>query len=278
VINEPWPGLAAATCASPTGCQAFEQGPLATFEDRAIAAIRAGDPRRTAWYEPVVTSQFGPRYWIPHPPDHNVAMSFHDYCLVAAAGIGALCDQLEQLSIQNARARADANGDPLLLTEYGATTDRPTIARMVARADRARIGWMWWHYCGCSDPTTSGPGSTQALIFDLNRPPAGANVDAAKLGLLERPYPQLVAGTPRAWSYDPATRSFGFAYTTARAGGGQAFGARSRTTVFVPRLQYAHGYRVSVTGGRVVSRAGAQLLVIAAARGARSVSVSVSPR
>ena len=37
------------------------------------------------------------------------------------------CEQLEELSISNADERADANGDTLLLSEFGATDNAETI-------------------------------------------------------------------------------------------------------------------------------------------------------
>ncbi len=40
-----------------------------------------------------------------------------------------------------------------------------------------------------------GPG-VQALVIDANQPPTGDNVKEAKLDLLARAYPQVVAGTP----------------------------------------------------------------------------------
>ena len=55
---------------------------------------------------------------------------------------------------------------------------------------------------------------------DPAKPPEGDNLKTAKLGVLVRPYPQLVAGTPQSWKFDLAAKTFTFAYSTARAGGG----------------------------------------------------------
>ena len=41
---------------------------------------------------------------------------------------------------------------------------------------------------------------------------------------------------------------------------------------------FPHGYAVTVTGGRVVSRPGTRLLVVAQAKGATAVEVVVRPR
>ena len=52
----------------------------------------------------------------------------------------------------------------ILLTEFGATTDQPTLRGMVQRASEHLTGWQYWAYCGCDDPTTTGPGATQAVV------------------------------------------------------------------------------------------------------------------
>ena len=50
---------------------------------------------------------------------------------------------------------AAETGDPPLLTEFGATTDQPTLRGMVRRAATHLTGWQYWAYCGCDDPTTT---------------------------------------------------------------------------------------------------------------------------
>ena len=58
------------------------------------------------------------------------------------------------------------------------------------------VSWQEWHYCGCDDPTTSGPGDTQALVKDPSKPPRGSNVFRDKLKALARPYPAGDRGYP----------------------------------------------------------------------------------
>jgi hypothetical protein len=137
------------------------------------------------------------------------------------------------------------------------------------------VGWQYWQYCGCSDPTTQGPGDTQAIVKDPAKAPVGDNVEAAKLQILARPYPQLVAGTPKAWRFDPAARVFTLRYSTARAGGG-SFSGSPETEIYVPRSQFPAGYGVTARGAGVVSPVGAQLLRLRACPGAREVSVRVA--
>jgi endoglycosylceramidase len=283
LINEPWPGNQWPTCANLQGCPIFEQQFLAPMQQRAIDAIRQTDSRSLVWYEPVVISQFGTEYHHPDTGDPRAGMSFHIYCLAAevAAAIpeiaGMSCDQLEELSLENAEERAAANGDTLLLSEFGATDDADTITRMVDRADRHMASWQWWHYCNCDDPTTAGPGDTQAIVSDPAQPPTGANVLGEKLALIERPYPQAVAGTPRSYSFDRETRTFELTYATASPDGDR-LGRRIKTQVFVPKLHYPGGYEVEGRGARVISQPDATILVLRRTRSANRVEVTIVPR
>jgi endoglycosylceramidase len=279
LINEPWPGPVWVTCASTEGCRAFEEGPLAGMQAAAMRAIREVDREVLIWYEPAVTTQFGTKYWVPNPTrDPRAGMSFHIYCLVGAApGVNAAsCDSLEQLSMDNAVARAEANGDTLLLSEWGATADMEVVHRQADRADRSMVSWQWWHYCACDDPTTAGPGDVQALVSDPSKPPEGANVLVDKLRGVVRPYPQVVAGTPVSYSFNRGSREFGVVFST-RGADGRTFGDGSRTEIFVPELHYPDGYSVQVTDGQVVSPARSRLLVVETEGAPREVTVTVRP-
>ena len=181
------------------------------------------------------------------------------------------------MSISNAIERANANGDTLLLSEFGATDNPETITRMVERADRHMVSWQWWHYCGCDDPTTAGPGDKQAIVSDPSQPPAGANVFTDKLALIERPYPQIVAGTPTGWSFDAAARVFELDYSTT-APSGRRLRGKVKTVVYVPAIHYPDGYRVRVTGASIRSKPDSDLLVLQRTKRAQDVSVTVSPR
>jgi endoglycosylceramidase len=178
----------------------------------------------------------------------------------------------------NADDHVAASRDAPLLTEFGATTKRSTLTTMVDRAAEHRTGWQYWAYCGCDDPTTTGPGSTQALVLDPAKAPRGRNLDPAKMRALVVPHPLAVSGTPRSYSYDRAAKVFRAVWSVRRAAGTGRFGRGSRTTVSVPRFVYRHGYAAHVTGGHVVSRPGARTLVVAQGRGVERVRVVVRPR
>jgi endoglycosylceramidase len=277
LLNEPWPGTGWQQCINAAGCPEFDQGRFADFYKRTMAAVRESDSRHLVFYEPAVTYNFGGGTNLPDFDDKQVAMSWHDYCLSPTSGATAnACAQAELLPFQNSQARTRSTSDPTLVTEFGATDDLADINRIADYADRHMVGWQYWHYCGCKDPTTQGPGETQAIVKDPAKPPEGDNLKAAKLGVLVRPYPQLVAGKPKPWTFDADKKSFDLEYSTERAGGG-SFEGRPLTEVFVPKRQYPNGYGVTVQGAGVASEAGSQVLELRACPGARGVKLRVAP-
>lgn len=280
VMNEPWPGTGWQQCANPAGCPAFDQGKFADFWRKAIAGVRLGDKRHLVFYEPNVIFNDGADTQLPKFSDDELGMSWHNYCLVgdvsgSGGGGGQGCGAEEGLVFQNALKRSQSTGDTQLLTEFGATDDLDTLNRITAAADDFMVGWQYWAYCGCNDPTTQGPGDTQAIVKDPAKPPTGDNLKSQKLDVLVRPYPQLVAGTPQAWHFDPSTKVFTLSYSTKRAGGGE-FAGSPLTEVYVPVRQYPHGYSVQAQGAGIASAAGNQVLGLRACPGASEVKLRVS--
>jgi endoglycosylceramidase len=257
----------------------FDQSVLEPFMHKVIVAIHSTDPRVVTYYEPNVLFDFGAAT-SSKPVDANSGMSFHDYCLASnfglpQSGLGAApCEAAEQRVFQNADAQSQSTGDALLLTEFGATGDNSVIERLVNDADQHMVGWDYWAYCGCSDPT--GSPQVEGLVGDPAKPPTGANVDSNKLAVLDRPYPQAIAGTPTSFSYDPATDVFRLSYTTARASGRGRFPPRSETDVYVPSLHYPNGYSVTLSGAARISRRGAATLRLLSCPAARRVTVRVA--
>jgi endoglycosylceramidase len=177
----------------------------------------------------------------------------------------------------NADARSEETQDALLVTEYGATDDFETLERIANFADDHMIGWQEWHYCACDEPTSQAAPDVQAIVIDPKKPPRGDNLKRDKLNVLSRPYPQVVAGTPKEWEFDPEEHTFDLAYKTKRASGKGRF-KRGLTDVFVPRLHYRDGYRAEVEGASIESRPNAKHLLLRARRRAGTVAVSVTPR
>jgi endoglycosylceramidase len=272
LLNEPWPGSNWQPCVNPAGCPSFDTGPLAAMTRKATAAIRQVDRRHIVWQEPNVLFNFGPQTHLPRIGS-NSGFSFHDYCLDNSA---PSCPTTESLVFDNADQEAVKTDRALMLTEFGATNEHPRIQHIVDLADQHMVSWMWWAYCGCDDPTTSGPGNVQAIVKDPSKPPHGSNVLHRKLALLERPYPQLVAGTPTRFGYDPATGVFNFAYTT-ETPHGSTLGPGLKTRVFIPHRRYPDGYEVAARGAKVTSDPGSPYLVLKRRTSAADVAVKVSP-
>ena len=279
VFNEPFPGSPWSTCLNPVGCPAYD-ATLTAFSQRVIDAIRSVDRRTTVYYEPnLFFNDAVPTYVAPR--GRRLGFSFHDYCGTSAVAdqYGAECDVLDGRTFDNADAQVAKQRVTPLLTEFGATTDRATLRGVVDLAMKHRVGWQFWAYCGCDDPTTTGPGSKQARVFDPARPPRGDNVDHVKLRALAVPHPLRVAGTPTAYSFDRDSGVFTFRYSTRRAGSRPGrFEAGALTTVAVPRVQYPAGYRVRVSGAAVSSSPDARTLVLSGLPGAHAVEVRVLPR
>jgi len=275
LLNEPWPGTVWQDCANTAGCARFD-AIMTAFIKRTVKAIRTVDPSRLVFYEPNVLFDFGADTNVGDVGDPRAVFSFHDYCLAAGSSMSnAGCDPAEDLPFANALKHSRSSGDALLLTEFDATSAPDIISSMLARADRNMVGWQEWHYCGCDDPTTTGSGDTQAIVLDPAKPPAGANLVAAKLALLSRPYPEVLAGTPRSFFFDPATKEFRVAYSTDAAAGG-AFADGAESQIVLPARQYPNGYGADAQGAAIESAPGAQLLRLAACPGARSVSLRVT--
>jgi endoglycosylceramidase len=272
LMNEPWPGSPWATCAQPAGCPAFDTGPLAEMTRRTTRAIRKVDRRHLVWQEPNVLFNFGPLSHLPKI-GANSGFSFHVYCLNNSA---PSCPTMESRVFDNADDVAADTDRALMLTEFGATNLHPRIEHVLDLADEHMVSWMWWAYCGCDDPTTTGPGNLQAIVKDPREPPRGSNVLRRKLALMERPYPQVVAGTPTSFGYDADANTFQLTYR-AKAPDGQRLDRRMRTRVYVPRSHYRDGYDTDVKGARVLSDRDARYLILQRRAGASRVSLTLTP-
>ena len=194
-MNEPWPGSVFATCATPAGCPLFDAAQLSGFTNRVIAAIRTVDQTSLAFYEPLLTFDFGAQTAHADTGDPHAGFSFHDYCLPGAFGgpTGDACGRSRTSSTRTPIRRHSSTGDALLLTEFGATDDLATIQRIVDDSDAHMVGWQYWHYCGCDDPTTQGA-TSQAIVNDA-RP--AAHRGQRPRGEARRPLASLPAGRRR---------------------------------------------------------------------------------
>jgi len=135
------------------------------------------------------------------------------------------------------------------------------------------VGWMYWSYKDWGDPTTQGQGSGAQSMFRNDA--ELSSVKQAKLAILERPYPQAIAGVPQFYGFDEDNGVFTMRYSTTLASGKKA-PKGLQTSIHVPLLHYPDGYQVNVQGGRVVSPAGAKTLLIEAEDDASYVGIRVA--
>jgi len=267
LMNEPYPGALWPTV---LGSPAFDAADLTPFYDQVASAIRAVDPSTPIFYEPNVLFDTGVPTHLGTVDATNTVFSFHDYCLLS----GSLCGPLEALPVNNAEAYTGAHDIPAFMTEFGATDNLSKIVDAMQPANRHLIDWTEWTFTG-QGLLTKSTAAGQALVYNPQDPPVGANVDTAKLETLAQPYPQVISGTPHSWSFDDGT--FAFSYSTDKVDGAGSFAAGSPTTISVPAVEFPNGYQVSVTGGQVVSAPDAPELIVASDPGATTVDVTVSP-
>jgi endoglycosylceramidase len=271
VINEPSAGSASEPAADMSSI-----GPL---EQKLLRSTRGADAQHLVFYEP--TSTFALKgIALPAFGDPSAGISFHDYCFepgsTSQLAYAALCGGVLNSSQTAAISHAGTGGDAVLMTEFGSAT--PFAVTMVADdADKNMVPWLNWAYCGCGDPTTALDPTKEGIVIDPSQPLTGSNLNMPDLAVLERPYPQAIAGTPTSWSLDATTGTFTLAYTTTSPPGA-TLAAGATTVVYLPAARYPSGYTATVTNGVVVAGSGTQTVSIAANPGAASVSVTVTKK
>ncbi len=267
-FNEPNAGTQWTTCAGPAGCPGFD-AMLSAWYRRVVPRLRAADPDHLIWIEPNVFFDFAANTNLRDPQggDSNTGFDFHTYCLgdgAAAAlppvpGNGPGCAVEEKLNLNNAMAYQRRSGTALLNSEWGATDDTGVVDRQTAEFDQDMLGDVFWDY--------------NNLVPNVRGQPGGRNQDRPLLVALDRPYPQVIAGTPSGWEWDSATGTFTLHYASRLPNGRSATGLT--TEVYLPALHYPRGYHVKVSGASV-TRSGRATLDLRNKPGARNVSVTVT--
>lgn len=256
VFNEPWPGVDWTPCLSKSGCPAITRRELDPLYARVDSALRSVDHRHLLFIEPFVLFNFGTAAaTVALPPgDQRSGLSFHQYATSPTAAAGVL---------RHALAWSRRTGGTLLDTEWGATTSSSAITSQAGQFDHDLVPWIFWSF-------------DVSLVHDIGQPPRGSNLVQSTADALVRPYPSVVAGTPEALHFDPATRHLHVRWSVTEPDGARAR-AGAVSTIEAPQRVYPTGYSVSVRGARVTSRPCATRLTLATEAGARSVEVAVSP-
>ena len=248
IMNEPWPGADYASCETDTGCPSLEQHWLAPFYTKAARAISAVDPHHLIFVEPFLTFDYEGNTSMQAFGSPANALSFHPYVAQFPGQTG------------KAITLSTKNGDALLTTEFGATSNVSAINQFLGGFDSSLMPWLFWDYSVIEHQHgSSGETNQQA---------------SAALKALARPYPFAVAGVPVSYSFDPASGQFKLSYTSHRLNG-TPFASGAVTEVVTPRIAYPGGYSVSAEGATVTSHRCSPTLTLRAT--APSVSVLVSP-
>jgi endoglycosylceramidase len=265
-VNEPFPGSDYLQCVTP-GCPESD-AQLTSFYRKVDRAIRTKDTTHLIFYEAWVTFDYGFQDHIGSLNDPRTVFAWHDYCLTTSP-----CSS-NPTNFQNAATDVKASGSGSFLDEFGATTQSSELDEIVTLADQNMVPWTEWSYCTCGDPTGS---PDEGIVVNPRQPKTGSNLVTGTLDALVEPYPHVIAGTPRSWSYNHSSKTFSLAYTTSKASGHGAFPAGSLSEIETPAFDYPSGYGARVRGGTIVSKRGATVLEVASCKRSGTVTVTVAP-
>ena len=156
---------------------------------------------------------------------------------------------------------AGANNAGFIVTEFGANIDPVAdLPAILKQFDSRQISWTYWNF---RTSQLTGVGENEGdLLLDPALPPTGSNIDQVKLAALVEPYPQVIAGTPISYSYDPSSNIFNFTYSALSTDRCSNSSPKLLTEVYIPKSKYPNGYNVQVTGAEILSKKNAQLLVL----------------
>ncbi|MBC9822884.1 cellulase family glycosylhydrolase [Terrabacter sp. MAHUQ-38] len=292
IINEPGTSHLLECGDSAVGCPLTEEK-IQAFEENALAGIREVDPVAGSaasnragigvFEPPTLSGTSGAATGFGNLPvtDPKAAWSFHVYCgnfeqpvpgtrmckdmmlpaFEGTAGRGGSARNAAHLT----GADRDPSRDPApqLMSEFGSSTDATVTDDTLDLADPRFISWAYWMYKGFDDAWRVGLFATkddeECVCFNTHSPRAD---------VLIRPYAQATAGTPVSYSFDDETRVLTYGY--------RPWDLSLTTRIVVPTYYAPHGYTVTLTNGRVVSRANAMYLEVLPTSTAQ-VTVTVKP-
>ncbi len=238
-----------------------------------VPTILANDPSHLVFDEPDNYGTPGYLTYLGPMRLRNLVYNVHLYCGARSPVTGnptdvALCARqaTHSLSVrQNGRPEMASHNQPggpaWLVTEFGATSNVPYLESVTSTMDAERVGWIYWSWKYYADPTGS---SAESLLV------SGGKLRSTAL-VLSRAYPEAVAGRPISFSYSPESNVFRLRYAPNHR-------IHAPTVIFVPTsIHYPHGYCARVTGGKITSVPGSNLLDVQNASNARLVAVNVEP-
>ena len=238
---------------SPTSCPSYDPA------TGVIPTLLAADPSALIFDEPDNFANRGYPTFLGPMPFPNLVFNFHVYCGARSPKTGnptnlASCSRQEHRTLDRRRedlremASARQRGGPAwFMSEFGATSDAALLSSITAQADAKLLGWTYWSWRFYADPTGS---AAESLVMADGKLRSTASV-------LSRVYPEAVAGTPLAMTFDPSTGRFSLTYRAAR------HGPRGPTEVVVPtEVHDRGGYCPTASGAVVISRPTSPLLLL----------------
>ncbi len=238
-----------------------------------VPTVLAGDPVHLIFDEPDNYGSRGYPTYLGPMNLRNLVYSVHIYCGARSPVTGnptdlALCAAQDAHSLgvrsedRSEMASGPQPGGPAwLVTEFGATKNSALLATITDRMDAQQVGWAYWAWKYYGDPTGS---KAESLVMADGRLRSTASV-------LSRAYPEAVAGIPLSFGYSASSGTFHLVYVPNHR-------VHAPTVVFVPtEIRYPHGYCARVSGARVASAEGSDLLQMENAASGHRVTVTVTP-
>lgn len=238
-----------------------------------VPTILSNDPSHLVFDEPDNYGTSGYVTFLGPMRLRNLVYNVHMYCGARSSVTGnptnvSLCAAQAARSLgkryrdrPEMASQTQPGGPAWLVTEFGATSSVPYLASVTSLMDAEKVGWVYWSWKYYGDPTGS---AAESLVRSDGRLKATARV-------LSRTYPEAVAGRPISFDYSPGTDVFHLAYAPNHH-------IHAPTVVFVPtQIHYPRGYCAKVSGGRITSAPGSDLLDVTNGRTGRLVTVTVEP-
>jgi endoglycosylceramidase len=207
----------------------FEHDRLTPLYTDVVAAVRAEAPHWIAFLEPGASRNTGIATGLTAFSFGNVMYAPHSYDANAEGGAG-FDPTHRQAILDNVAALADEAHTlhaGLWIGEYGGSSSAPGIVDyMTAQYDAAgaaAAGTMYW---------ADDKGGDYSL-FD-----AAGNEKPVLVGVIVRPYPERVAGTPISYAFDASTTTFTLTYSP----------SRGETVLAIPPRVYPTGFTVDCDG------------------------------
>lgn len=216
-------------------------------------AIRAVDDEKIIFFEGLTID-----YWQngftagPGDADYNdrQVLAYHIYCITSEEPnpkLSVACDLIDDYFFSRRRKDSARLGVGMIMTEFGAAKDMrydlSQVEKVVTLADQFQQSWIYWQFKYYEDLTTCTPQGESLYNED-------GSVNAHKLTLLSRSYPQAVAGKLDSYAFHPVTKQFDAQFAALT---GEAFTnatpAVARTSDFYlnQALSYPHGFQVELS-------------------------------